>query len=165
MTRARTENFSEFPEAFPAASNKAKQEYRRSDTHFAVHGRKPSPDATMTLRAERIAVYPLGRLSDFPDAVQRTPVYALQPGGRLAVPTGRVFVRLAPDQRFQDHAESFRKAGYDVIEAVPYAPNAGWLRSAGSSIAGALTGLPALTRIRGVENVEPEMLAEAARKD
>ena len=119
----------------------------------------------MTLKAERIAVYPLHRLADFSGAVQRTPVYALQPGGRLAVPTGRVFVRLASDQRLQDHAERFRKAGYEIIEAVPYAPNAGWVRSATSSIAAALAGLRGLARMPDVENVEPEMLAEAARKD
>ena len=76
-----------------------------------------------------------------------------------------MFVRLAPKQRFEDHADSFRKAGYEIVETVSYAPNAGWLRSATSSIASALAGLRRLADLPAVENVEPQMLAEAARKD
>ena len=106
----------------------------------------------------------MNRLSDFSGAVQRTPVYTLQPGGRVAVPTGRVFVRLAPEQRFQDHADSFRKAGYEIVEAVSYAPNAGWVRSA-KSVAAALAGLQRLAALPVVENVEPQMLAELVHRD
>jgi hypothetical protein len=164
MARTRMADFSEFPDAFPASSENAKREYRRSDTHFAVHGRKSSPGATIELNSEKIAVYPISRLSDFSEAVQSTPVYALQPGSRIAVPTGRVFVRLAPKQRFEDHADNFRKAGYEIIESVSYAPNAGWLRSAKSSIAAALAGLRQLASLPAVENVEPQMLTEAIHR-
>src|SRR5436190_23089900 len=79
--RARMADFSEFPDVFPASSENAKREYLRSDTHFAVHGRKSSPGATIELNSEKIAVYPISRLSDFSEAVQSIPVYALQPGG------------------------------------------------------------------------------------
>jgi hypothetical protein len=164
MAKVRTTDFPEFPDAFPASSENPKFEYRRCDTHFAVHGRCPAPGATIELNAEKIAVYPVSRLSDFSEKVQSTPVYALRPGGRIVVPTGRVFVRLVPKERFQDHAESFRKAGYEIAKTTSYAPNAGWLHSANSSIAAALTALGRLGNLSIVENVEPEMLGEAVHK-
>lgn len=118
----------------------------------------------MELKSDKIAVYPIGRLRDFSQAVRRTPVYTSQPGGRIAVPTGRVFVRLAPGLRFEDHADSFRRAGYEIVETVSYAPNAGWVRSAKSSIASALTELQRLAAFPVVENVEPQMLTEAVHR-
>ena len=165
MAGARSTGFSEFPDAFLASSENATNEYRRSDTHFAVHGRKSLPGATIELKSEKIAVYPISRRSDFSEAVQSTPVYVLHPGGRIAIPTGRVFVRLAPNERFQDLAESFRHAGYEIVETVPYATNAGWVRSATSSIASALAGLPRLAGLSVVENVEPQMLVETVRRN
>jgi hypothetical protein len=165
MPATRRTIFSEFPDAFPASSENVKCEYRRSHTHFAIHGRKPSPGAAIALNSNKIAVYPIGRLSDFSQAVQRTPVYALRPGGRIAVPTGRVFVRLAPGQRFEDHVGSFRNVGYEIVETVSYAPNAGWVRSAESSIASALNGLRRLAALPVVENVEPQMLTETVHRN
>ncbi len=165
MAKAPAPDLSEFPDAFPASSENAQQRYRRSATHFAVHDDKPRPGATSELKSEKIAIYPIGRLADFPMSARRTPVYTLQPGGKIAVPTGRVFVRLAPKERLRDHAESFRKAGYDIVETVSYAPNAGWLRAANSSMAAALSGLHRLAELPAVENVEPQMLAEMAQKN
>jgi hypothetical protein len=143
MAAARPTIFSKFPDTLSASSESAKHEYRRSDTHFAIHGRKPSPGAAMELNSDD----------------------TLRPGGRIAVPTGRVFVCLAPGLRFEDHADSFRKAGYEIVETVSYASNAGWVRSAKSSIASALTGLQRLAALPVVENVEPQMLTEAVHKN
>ena len=85
-------------------------------------------------------------------------------GGLMFVPTGRVFVRLDDDTPLEAHAEAFRKLGYVIFQALPYAPNAGWLEHAEADVAKALRGIPDLARLPGVQNVEPQLLTVRAQR-
>jgi len=159
-------DFSEFPKVVSAGTGSARK-YHLVASHFAVHGisTQVGSEPAMEFVPEKIAVYPIQRFASMGQTRGKTtPVYSLQPDGPLAVPTGRVFVRMGSDRSFADHERDFRDAGYKIDHAVPYAPNAGWLRSSSSSIAASLAGLDKLSSISGMEHVEPQMLRKAVCK-
>jgi hypothetical protein len=159
-------DFSEFPRTVPVGGS-SPQNYHLDDSYFAVHGQHSSAQAAPSLEfvPENIAVYPIDHLSQIGQAPPQTgPVYTLGKGGSIAVPTGRIFVRLASGSRFEDHATDFRNAGYEIDQTISYAPSAGWVRSLSHSIASSLARLDRLHTIPGVENVEPQMLSKAVRK-
>jgi hypothetical protein len=158
-------DFSEFPRTIKASTERGEDQYRVVEGYFAVHGQPAAPGAALHFSPEKIAIYPTDRLAhvDAPRS-QLTPAYSLGKGGALAVPTGKVFVRLAADQKFAERAKSFRDAGYEIDQTLSYAPNAGWLRPRSSSIGASLSAIKDLAAMPGVENVEPQMLTKAARK-
>jgi len=92
------------------------------------------------------------------------PVYALQPGGTVAVPTGRVFIRFKEHVSVEDRLREIEQAGYEVAQRIGYAPHAAWLQARSNEIADALTGIPVLEKIADVENVEPQMLMQRANR-
>lgn len=92
------------------------------------------------------------------------PVYSAGPGGPIAVPTGRVFVRFADGIRADRHRKQFEAAGFDIDRMLSYAPNAVWLRPTTGGVARALPGLAALAKLPGVAHVEPQLLLERALK-
>lgn len=100
-----------------------------------------------------------------PEGADVGPVYATSTGGQLAVPTGRVFVRLRPPLHPAEVASEFARAGFEIHQTLAYAPHAVWLRPSTGRIASALTGLPALEQLDAVEHVEPQLLLERAWKD
>ena len=91
------------------------------------------------------------------------PVYSAGPGGPLAVPTGRVLVRLAKGQKPEERTQEFASAGFEIEKTLPYAPSAAWLKPRGG-VAQALSHLDALEKMPGVEHVEPQLLMERALK-
>src|SRR5262249_20165464 len=120
--------FTEFPKVIRASSAKPAHEYRMVETHFAVHGHPARDGATGSIGAQT-TIYPKDRFSDLGiKPSDASPVYSLTEGGTHAVPTGKVFVRLAEDGKLADHADRFRAAGYAIDQVLSYSPNAGWLR-------------------------------------
>jgi len=110
--------------------------------------------------ATTIAVYPKHRAARRGE--QPLPVYAASPGGPLAVPTGRIFVRLPEGARADERRAQFEEAGFVIDQTMSYAPNAAWLRPSGGEHA-----LQALDRLRGladVVHVEPQWLMARALK-
>src|SRR5262245_9968887 len=158
-------DFSAFPRTIKASTQHGASQYKLAEGYFAVHGLPAAAGAALPFSPEKIALYPIDQLAhvDAPSS-QLTPAYALGKGGALAVPTGKVFVRLAEDQKFAERAKAFRDAGYEIDQTLSYASNAGWLRPTSSSIGASLAAVGALAAIPGVENVEPQMLTKAARK-
>jgi len=90
------------------------------------------------------------------------PVYSAGSNGPLAVPTGRVFVRLAEGNRAEEHRAQFTAAGFDIEQLLSYAPNAAWLRPREGGVAAALGGLEKLHSLAAVTHVEPQLLMERA---
>jgi hypothetical protein len=88
------------------------------------------------------------------------PVYRSVPGGSVAVPSGRVFVRFASGERALDHAAALARLGYTIAEAPEWSPESAWVAAADASVETALSGIPALSRLPGVEHAEPELLRE-----
>ena len=91
-------------------------------------------------------------------------VYRLTPGGSLAVPTGRIFIRFAEGLDVNSVKEELDNAGYEVTETLAYAQNAAWLQTRSGEIADSLNGLAGLKKLPNVESVEPQMLMESVRR-
>ena len=87
-----------------------------------------------------------------------TAVYAL-PSGRLAVPTGRVFVRFREGVAPKARSEELKHAGYRITMTLAYAPSAAWLEADDGEVATALRNIERLEALNGVVNVEPQLLA------
>jgi hypothetical protein len=94
----------------------------------------------------------------------RLPVYAAGQGGPLAIPTGRVLVRLDEGTDANTYGDRFRAAGFEIDRVLSYAPHAAWLRPQGGNVADALGSLDALARLPGVVHVEPQLLLDRAEK-
>jgi hypothetical protein len=125
------------------------------------------PDVTYTLADDVVAT---GRDSletaptgDAPAGGAVGPVYR-KAGGGLAVPTGRALVRFADGDRADEHRDAIAAAGFDVEEPLSYAPHAAWVRASSGEITDTLSGLAQLEELPGVQNVEPQLLSEAARR-
>jgi len=97
-------------------------------------------------------------------AADAGPVYSAGPGGPLAVPTGRVFVRMSEGMRPEDRRAQFRAAGFEIERTLSYAPNAAWLRPVQGGVSRALPALGALESVPDVAHVEPQMLLARALK-
>jgi hypothetical protein len=93
-------------------------------------------------------------------AAETVPVYALEPGGALGVPTGLVFVRLAEDADVAAADRAFAAAGYEIARRPDWAPHTAWLRAAGGRVDDALAGIGRLAALAGVAAVEAQVLVE-----
>jgi hypothetical protein len=117
------------------------------DDHVAVH----DPDA------EPVVVPVESARSQAPQRIG--PVYRRVPGGDPVVPTGRVLVRFEPGLP-DDRGAALAAAGYELLEAIDYAPGAVWAQAPDGDVAGALAGLGRLTASPAVASAEPELIAE-----
>ena len=158
--------FFKYPQQIRANMSPSAPLYVRKSDYYAVHNRPPELPAqgvVLLLNDGAIAVF-----QGEPDEARITaetgtlsPVYALQPGGLPAVPTGQIFVRFAEGVKAESRRQAIHRAGYELVESVPYAPHAAWLRPRSGDIAAALAGIPRLEQLPDVENVEPQMLLES----
>jgi hypothetical protein len=159
------ESFARAPERLSSAEDAVY--VRRRDT-YAVHDRKPgspAPGATELLNDGAIAVHDGEPAAEASRQEGRLgPVYSLEPGGALAVPTGLLFVRFAEGVAAETRRDELERAGFEIVKSPGYAPQAAWVRSRSDDIAGTLAQIPALERLPQVERVEPEMLMPRARR-
>jgi hypothetical protein len=136
---------------------------------YAIHGaqstsRRAKSRQKMQDDEGALSIYD-GNPSEAPDGARVAPVYRLEPGGSLAVPTGRVLVRFAEGVAPDEQIEEIERAGYEIAERIVYAPQAVWLEAKEKDLGAALSGVHKLMEMEGVENVEPQMImARAARK-
>ena len=142
---------------------------RRSD-HYAVRrpkGRAVPSGAVMVLKDDEGGTVAVYRGSPAPRATndEALPVYSVGEDGPLAVPTGRVFVRLPEGVTAEERRAEFAAAGFEITRTVPYAPNAAWLGARQGGVAGALAGLAVLVAMTGAVTGEPQMLMARVSKD
>ena len=157
--------FPKAPREIHTGAEHSSAHYVRKPGYYAIHDQPQGVAATgaaALLDDGAIAVFqgepdtataasPTGRLG---------PVYALQPGGVLAVPTGLIFVRFPPGTSAASHAKQIAEAGYELVEIPSYAPQAAWVRARTGQIADSLANMTALEQLPDVENIEPQMLME-----
>ncbi len=159
-------DFSVYPTQIQVGNATATVVYHRQPGYYAIHQLTPATprkDAVVQLQDGAIAVVagtPDGSL----ETAQLSAVYALQPGGAIAVPTGLVLVEFGTDTDVIQQTPQLQQAGYNIAAVLPYAPHAAWVRAQSGEIAAALTDLPKLRAIAGVVTVEPQMLMERALK-
>jgi hypothetical protein len=159
---------SELPDRLQVGAEKGALFVRRPGLYSV---RQPAdaaaPGALLVIPADASASYAIyegdtaGRAAD----QEPGPVYAAGPSGPLAVPTGRVLVRLSPQLRPEQRRDEFANAGFQIERVLPYAPHAAWLQPTTGGVETALRGLEALARIPGTEHVEPQMLLERRSRD
>lgn len=139
--------------------------YELDDSLVAMHGagQADGTDAPVaSLEGGDITIVPAGQAADGPNRVG--PVYRAGPGGPIAAPTGRVFVRFREGTSAESESGALAAAGF-ALESVPsYAPHAAWVRPASGRVADALVELDRLRRLPGVEGVEPQLVSEAAHR-
>lgn len=122
-------------------------------------------DATIaTFEDGDLAVAPLASAPDASARRRIGPVYR-QPGGGLAIPTGRVLVRFAPDDSPDAHSEELDQAGFKLDGVLGYAPHAAWVRPHDEEPVAALNELAKLRSLPGVEHVEPQVLTEMTQRE
>jgi len=92
-----------------------------------------------------------------PDAAA-APVYRDEQGGELCVPTGRVLVRVAEGEALEARRGELEAAGFRLLEALAYAPHAGWVEPVEGGAPAALRGLARLSALPGFLFVEPQWL-------
>lgn len=90
------------------------------------------------------------------------PLYSPKDSPSYAVPTGRLFVRVADGEEIAVLRDSFDNAGFRIEEIPPYAPHSAWVVARSGDLSDALAGLRRLASVPGVEHVEPELLRAKA---
>jgi len=159
--------FREYPPTLKHSTQNSDIVYRRSSEFIALRGTPPPsrPDDPMlemtgdhgeVVRVYRATAEECRVLPAEPGAM--TAVYALS-SGRLAVPTGRVFVRFREDVAPEARSEELKRAGYRIAKTLSYAPSAAWLEADDGEVTSALRNIERLEAINGVVNVEPQLLA------
>ena len=159
-----------FPESLMASREHPALRYRLVNSHFAVHGGDHPLDATRAVLhfpAENIVVHATAQRGSVASAqaAPEYPVYESTAGGTLCVPTGWIYIRFAKDARLQDHASALEGAGFRIVRTLAYASYAGWVVAATGGIAASLNGIGRLDALPGIEEVAPQMLSQASRKD
>lgn len=166
---APSDGLTSFPRALRASTEQPKVIYRRVPGLIAIHGRIAVPRevvAVSSFEDPPIVVCRLAR-GAMPRALREvtvSAVYALTPRGEPAVPTGRVLVRFAEGIVAAERGDLFAREGFALLEPLPYAPSAAWVRAASGGIPASLAGIPALEALPGVVNVEPQLLRRAAHR-
>ena len=163
---AEPDDFRDYPETLAQSTLNPAIVYRRSDDLIAVRGprgRSGHEGLVLTVTGddgESIAVYrggPAERAAWAADAVAIAPVYTL--ATRIAVPSGRVFVRFRDGVPATAKREDLRRAGYRITATLGYAPNAAWLEADDGRLASALANVHRLEAVSDVVNAEPQLLA------
>ena len=165
-------SFSNYPREIRSGTQRPFTVYTLLPDHYAVHREQadilPSDAATLAMsEAGRMIEVFRGEADESEQVASQAevcPVYALQPGGTPAVPTGRIFIRFKENIPAQERRREIEQAGYEIAQAIVYAPHAAWLRALSGAIVDALTGIPTLEKIADVENVEPQMLMQRANR-
>ncbi len=95
---------------------------------------------------------------DQPATVTITPVYATDPRGPLAVPTGQIFIRFTPDVKTEGRRDNLTDHGYTIVRIPSYAPHTAWVQATTGDIATSLLNIEQLKGLPGIVNVEPQLL-------
>ena len=157
---------SAYPNELRSGSSNSKAIFRLMPQFFALRGDIPTcirRSLCLTIGEDGYAVY-----EDDPEKYQgeidvqtALPVYALEPGGSLALATGRILIRFAEGIRVEDKETEIADLGYVIAERISYAPQAAWLTARNGSIARALWDVTHLYALAEVEHVEPQMVMES----
>ena len=161
--------FAEFPERIRASSGRSHLWYLRLPEHYAIHGPLPTHLVQSVLLHLHDPSITVCEGTPNPQLMQTkslaiTPVYALEPNGPFAVPTGLVFVRFKEEIKAEAQYQALASTGYTIIDIPLYAPYSAWVRHKSEDIAAALTNLSSLETLSDVVNVEPQMLTKSAHR-
>jgi len=152
-----------FPEAMQVSTEHASLRYIKIPALFAVHGNLPAQlksavEATIKEGAITICRRDQVALEVPLSSLKISPVYALDPHGPLAVPTGRIFIRFTPGVKAEDRRLDLEKRGYTITHIPSYAPHTAWVQATNGDIATSLLNIEQLKGLPSIVNVEPQLL-------
>jgi hypothetical protein len=154
--------FDGFPQRIAAGAANAVV-YEQKPGYFARHGEPLiEEEAEVVFEPEQITIVRGPSATPLAPGQALSPVYAPLGGNSLAVPTGQVFLRFRAGETVAAHREALQQAGFTITRELDVAPQAAWIGASSGSIAEALSGLPRLRAIDGVESVEPQLLMQRA---
>jgi hypothetical protein len=132
----------------------------------ALHGPRAAGEATRSVFSLPGAGIEVVAASDVAarDARRRGPVYAQEPTGNLAVPTGRVFLRFGAGGRPTDWVARLQHHGFAPVENQRDAPGTAWVAPIDGRIEAGLARLGQLAALTGIEAAEPELVRESRRR-
>ena len=156
---------SSFPDALQIRTERGSLRYTKQPGFYAVHGPLPNnlqtavelvlEDNTVTICRGEPALS-----ADLPTSLKITPVYALDPHGPLAIPTGQIFLRFTPDVKTDERRGNLADHGYTVVRIPSYAPHTAWVQATNGDIATSLLNIEQLNGLPGLVNVEPQLLMQ-----
>ena len=154
-----------FPETLQVSTEHASLRYIKIPALFAVHGNLPAQlksavEATIEEGAITICRREEVTLGVPLSSLKISPVYALDPHGPLAVPTGRIFIRFIPGVTAEDRRPDLEERGYTITHIPSYAAHTAWALASNGDIATALFNIEKLKDLRDVANVEPQLLMQ-----
>lgn len=154
---------SPFPQKIRASLEASSLTYVRLPDHYAIHGTVPTEllmavretlnNQSISILQGKMNVERQNRLS-----LTISPVYALEPHGVPAVPTGKLFIRLEEHIRAEEKRDILETMGYQIIDIPPYAPYTCWVSAHPDSLTTSLSHLSKLQTIADIRNIEPQML-------
>ena len=157
----------QYPSSVRAGSGPTTLFERRPELYSVRHAPgDDQPDAIAVMRDDATGTFAVheGQPGRNHPANDVGPVYSAGPDGPLAVPTGRIFVRLTAGVEPEQRRPQFDAAGFDIHRTLSYASNAVWLRPKAGGVAEALLRLDALARVPDVVHIEPQLLMQRARR-
>ena len=98
------------------------------------------------------------RAADYPDDSPRRPVYRVGKTDAVAIPTGRLFVRLPKRNTLKNNADILDSLGMRVDAQNAWAPHTGWVVLKSGNVADAISRVDAVAE-RLDARVEPELLS------
>lgn len=154
-----------YPAQIRTGSAPSESIYNRQSGYYAVHDQHQQPSRNVTEAVLQLEDGAIAVFAGTPNTTQRGiasvgPVYALQPSGAIAVPTGLIFIQFAEGTRVESQRQAIQQAGYTIAETLPYAPHAAWVRAQSGNIADSLNGVAKLAAIAPGTQVEPQLLME-----
>jgi hypothetical protein len=161
--------FTNYPKKIKASTQREDDVYVLQSDVYAVQGHVPptcKPAIIATIEEGKTVVCQ-GNPDDLPSSVDRntiTPVYALEPNGPFAVPTGLILVRFADHIRAVNQKAAFQHIGYILDQELAYAPQALWIKAANADIAFALNHIAMLEMQPDIENIEAQMLMASIQR-
>lgn len=162
--------FPDFPRDFEVPGRTGSVRYERWPGRYAVHGGEGISQAggrevdVLHEDGNIIHVYEGECPEKITGAKALTPVYRITPQGPLAIPTGRVFLRLSEGKSLSDQRDQIQSAGFGIESIPPYAPHAGWLAPLSRQISDALREFSKLQEVPDAEGVEPQMLMRSEKR-
>jgi len=165
---------SKLPKNLIIDSGRHKTEYRLEPELVGKPREKLSPDDEIVADARQLdcvvvrhhedeGAKPESPAASNDKAAPGRPVYRMGRHGSIAIPTGRLFVRMDPAVRLADQAENLKESGLHIDKSYDWAPNAGWVRGDSDDFSDVLSKIDLISdRLKA--HVEPELISIAERK-
>jgi hypothetical protein len=155
------------PETFRIGRGRRQTEYVRADDLVGKPRNQISSDDELVVSSEQLDCAVVrdtsDRLVDYSQPGSPRPVYRIGKTNEVAIPTGRLFVRLPKHNTLESNTEILEGFGMRVDSQNSWAPHTGWVIPTSGNIAEAISQVEAVAERLGAR-VEPELVSLRAKR-